>query len=347
MHAAAAAGRRLPQACRAKLMLDALIRELQASRGLAHKRDIAEVVRTLGVADPGMAVPVGDDCAAIPDGEGWLLFATEGFINEFVEKDPWFAGWCGVMFNVADVYAMGGRPIAVVDAAWSRSEERMRPVLEGLAAASQAYGVPVVGGHSNTRCDREQLSVSIVGRARRLLTSFDAQPGDLLVAAIDLRGSYRQPYPHWNASTGVDAARLRADLELLPQLAEDGLCRAAKDISQAGLLGTTMMLLECSGVGATIEVNAVPRPPEAPLKHWLVSTFPSYGFVLSVVPHCVDAVLARFYERDLACKIIGRCDNSRTLRLHRGSENRMAWNFRESPLLGCGAGAWAAQPPRF
>src|SRR5690606_1601163 len=148
------------------------------------------------------AVPVGDDCAAIPDGDGFQLLAIEGFIQTFVERDPWFAGWCGVMVNVSDIYAMGGRPVAVVDAVWGRDGDALQPLLAGIAAASHAYGVPVVGGHSNARSSGEQLAVAILGRAKRLLSSFDAQPGDVLVAAIDLRGAYREPFPHWNCTGG-------------------------------------------------------------------------------------------------------------------------------------------------
>lgn len=318
--------------------LAALVDALHASRGLAHKADIADVVRTLGVADTLAGVPVGDDCAAIPDGNGgYQLLAIEGFINEFVAHDPWFAGWCGVMVNVSDIYAMGGRPTAVVDAAWSHGRARMRELLEGLAAASKAYGVPVVGGHSNARCDREQLSVAILGRARQLLTSFDAQAGDALIAAIDLRGAYRAPYPHWNASTTAPPQRLRDDLELLPQLAEAGLCAAAKDISQAGLIGTLMMLLECSGVGAAIDVERVPRPAEVDLSHWLLSTFPSFGFVLAVPQQHAAEVLARFRERELGCAVIGECNDSHRLDLrNENGDRQLAWDFRERSLIGCG-----------
>ncbi|MDB5967964.1 MAG: synthase-like protein sll0787 family [Hydrocarboniphaga sp.] len=320
------------------IALATLVEALRANRGLAHKADIADVVHTLGVGNGHTQVPVGDDCAAIPDGNGgYQLLAIEGFINEFVAHDPWFAGWCGVMVNVSDIYAMGGRPTAVVDAAWSRGRDKMRELLEGLAAASRAYGVPVVGGHSNARCDREQLSVAILGHARKLLTSFDARPGDALIAAIDLRGAYRAPYPHWNASTTAPPERLRADLDLLPQLAEAGLCAAAKDISQAGLIGTSMMLLECSGVGATIDVERVPRPADVDLSHWLLSTFPSFGFVLAVPQRHVAEVLARFRERELGCAVIGKCNDGHRLQLrNEHGDQQLAWDFRERSLIGCG-----------
>jgi AIR synthase-related protein len=229
------------------------------------------------LANAANAIPVGDDCAAIPEGDGFLLFAIEGFINEFVDKEPWFAGYCGVMVNVSDIYAMGGRPIAIVDALWSRDGDAAQPILDGLAEASRVYNVPVVGGHSNRRNDREQLSVAILGRANKLLTSFDAKPGEHIVAAIDLRGRFQEPYAYWNASLGSPAERLRGDLELLPSIAEDGLSAAGKDISMAGVVGTALMLLECSALGATIAVDAIPRPDGVPLQRWLTA-FPSFGF---------------------------------------------------------------------
>lgn len=319
--------------------LQAIAAGLQHSRGVAHKRDIAGVVATLGIADANATIAVGDDCAAIPDGDGFLLLAIEGFLNEFVATEPWFAGWCGVMVNVSDIYAMGGRPIAVVDALWSAGAARAKPVLDGFAAAARTYGVPVIGGHSNTRCDREQFSVAILGRANKLLTSFDARPGDVLLSVTDLRGSYRPHFSNWDAASGVDGRRLHGDLELLPALAEDGLCKAAKDISQAGLLGTLLMLLECSGVGATVNLRAVPLPPGADAERWLLHTFPSYGFLLSVKPAHVACVMGRFAARDLACAAVGVIEPHRQLRLRDGSDEVTAWDFHHNALIGCGPAA--------
>jgi len=309
------------------------------SRGLAHKRDIEAVMQALGQSafvGEREAVMNGDDCAAIPDGDGYLLFAIEGLLNDFVAAEPWFAGYCGIMVNVSDVYAMGGRPIAVVDAIWSRGRERGRAILEGMAAASTAYGVPIVGGHSNARSEREQLSVAVLGRAARLLTSFDADPGDALVAAIDLRGRYHEPFPFWDASTGVEGARLRGDLDVLPALAAAGLCAAAKDISNASVIGTALMLLECSRLGGVIEVGRVPRPAGAPLARWLLSTFPSYGFLLAVPEPAVAAVLERFGARGIAAASVGRCDDSGVVRLSDGNAEEPVWDFGRERLTGWG-----------
>ena len=321
------------------MTLAELTTALRDSRGFAHKRDISDIVTALGQSLPGgaadlaQAVPVGDDCAAIPDGHGgYLLFAIEGLVEDFIERMPWFAGYSGVMVNVSDIYAMGGRPTAVVDALWSAGMQSADEMLKGMVEASSKYGVPIVGGHSNNRSVRPQLAVAILGHAKKLLTSFTARPGDLLVMAVDLRGAYQEPFPYWNASTTAPGARLRADLEVLPALAEAGLCDAAKDISMAGAIGTALMLLECSRVGATIDLDAIPRPQSVPLLRWLTS-FPSFGFVLSVRPEALGQVLTRFAARDIACSVIGQVDDSRTLVLRQGDDRQLLWDLNTDPFI--------------
>jgi uncharacterized protein len=325
------------------MSLQALVERLRESRGFRHKTDIAGVVASLasrlpnGTRDLAQAVAVGDDCAALADGDGYLLFAIEGLVSDFVETMPWFAGYSSVMVNISDVYAMGGRPLAVVDALWSDGLESAEQILAGMAAASSAYGVPVVGGHSNTRSTEPQLAVSILGRARALLSSFNARPGDSLMMAVDLRGRFEDPYPFWNASVGAPAARLRDDLELLPQFAESGLCDAAKDISMAGVLGTSLMLLECSGVGARIDLDAIPRPEGVDYERWL-SAFPSYGFLLSVRDEHVHKVHARFAQRGLASATIGRVDASREVVLTQQADAALLWSFKDSAFIGAPVG---------
>ena len=313
--------------------LPELVQALRAGRGFGHKRDIGTALSTLRAAQPApTAVRNGDDCAAMPDGDGYLLLAMEGFVEDFVESMPWFAGYCGVMVNVSDVYAMGGRPIAVVDAIWSNGNTPGDAVLAGLAEASARYGVPIVGGHTNFKSARGQLAVGILGRAKKLLTSFDAQPGHQLLMGVDLRGAYQEPHPYWNASTAAPAERLRADLELLPALAEDGLCHAAKDISMAGAIGTALMLLECSRVGAQIDLDALPKPEGVPLLRWLQS-FPSYGFILSVAPAHTNTVCQRFTARGIACQAVGSITANTAVCLQQGGAVVALWDVGQSPFI--------------
>lgn len=316
------------------LAISALAERLRRSSGLVAKSDIAAVASALGLSGES-AIAVGDDCAAIPDGNGYTLFAIEGFMNEFVAGDPWFAGWCGVMVNVSDIAAMGGRPIAVVNAIWSDGEDKASPVLDGLRSASRTFGVPVVGGHTNIRSERGQFAVAILGRAKKLLTSFDAMPGDRLIAAIDLRGRYRDPFSNWEAATDAPPERLRGDLEILPAIAEAGLAKAAKDISQGGIVGTAAMLAECSGVGLSIDLTSIPKPDGVELERWLL-TFPSFGYLMSVGTDRVDETLARFRLRGIAAASIGDVTAGTTVSINDGVQSETIWDFARSPLIGCG-----------
>lgn len=313
--------------------LKALAASLRSAHGLQSKRDIAHAAGRLQLNTA--VVPVGDDCAAIPDGDGYLLFAIEGFINAFVQEDPWFAGWCGIMVNLSDIAAMGGRAIAVTDALWTDGAANADPVLAGMLAASETYGVPIVGGHTNIRTGQSQLAVAVLGRARKLLTSFDARPGDCLITAIDHRGAYREPFSNWQAALDASPERLRGDLEILPGLAERGLVNAAKDISQGGLIGTAVMLAECSGVGLEIDLTQIPVPSAVPLERWLQS-FPSYGFLLSVPQQNADDVIAAFVARGIVAGEIGQVTAGRQVAINDHRERAVVFDFKAETLMELG-----------
>lgn len=315
-----------------------LAAELRRSLGILHKQDIQTAAARLGRHVPGTdqtPILLGDDCAAIPDGEGYLLLAAEGMWPTLVETDPWFAGWCAVMVNVSDIYAMGGHPIAVVDTIWSQSPEAVDPLWQGMVAASQAFNVPIVGGHTSCHSPYAALSVAILGRANRLITSFSAQPGDVLLHITDMQGQMHPQYPFWNAATECDRDRLQANLNLLPTLAEAGLCDTGKDISMGGIVGTTLMLLETSGCGAVLDLGAIAPPPNVDLLPWLLS-FPSYGYLLSVRHEAVAQIQPQFHNRGLVCEPVGTITNGHTLNLKLGNASLCFWDFATESLTGFG-----------
>ncbi|NJR40310.1 MAG: sll0787 family AIR synthase-like protein [Leptolyngbyaceae cyanobacterium CSU_1_4] len=327
--------------------LSTLTIQLQKALGIGYKQDIQtasdylqpgfqlEAQPKSGVAS-SPTIAIGDDCAAIPDGDGYLLLASEGLLPSLVETEPWFAGWCAVMVNVSDIYAMGGRPIALVDTLWSQSPAATQPIWQGMLAAAKAYSVPIVGGHTNCHSPYNALSVAILGRAKTLITSFNAQPGDSLLIATDFRGQAHSRYPFWNAATEADPVRLRDDLELLPTLAEAGLCHAGKDISMGGILGTLLMLLETSNCGAVLHLDRIPIPPPLSLEDWL-TRFPSYGFLLSVPPTHVSRIQSYFHPRNLICEAIGTIQSEPKLLLKNLFQTEVFWDLRHHPLTGFGS----------
>lgn len=311
--------------------LHSLAAHLAAHPSITGKRDIAAATRALGLTGSGPGTP-GDDAAPIPRPEGgWDLLAGEGFIPGFVAHDPWFAGWCGVMVNLSDIAAMGGRATALLDAVWAPDADSAAPLLKGLADAARAYGVPIVGGHTNLRAPALGLSVSVTGRAQRLISSFGARPGERLIAAIDHRGSYRS-FDNFCAALDVPHERLRGDLALLPELAEAGLTAAGKDISQGGIAGTALMLAECSGTGIEIDLDAIPRPQGVALDRWLVS-FPSFGFLLTAAGAATPEILARFAARGITAAVIGRVTDGTCLTLARDGDTVAFWDHAADPYL--------------
>jgi hypothetical protein len=237
------------------------------------------------------------------------------------------------MVNVSDIYAMGGRPIAVVDALWSQPTSSTKSIWEGMKAAAQAYNVPIVGGHTNCHSPYNALAVAILGRAKRLITSFNAQPGDLLLVATDFRGKLHPKYPFWDAATTADPIQLRENLAILPHLAEAGLCDTGKDISNGGIIGTLLMLLETSGCGAVLNLDQVPCPKEVALERWLMS-FPSYGFLLSVRPDNASAVQSYFHQQSLVCQVVGEVQLTQQLVLSYAEESLLFWDLSQNSFTG-------------
>jgi AIR synthase-related protein len=318
-------------------MLPELADAVLAALGVQHKREIQAAARTFPDVRGGPwgteTVRLGDDTAAIPDGEGYLLFAAEGMSPALVESEPRFAGYCAVMVNASDVYAMGGRPLAVVDTLFATSDAAAEPLWQGMSDAAARFGVPIVGGHTNLHSPYAALAVAVLGRAKRLITSFDARPGDALVAAIDLRGEMHARHPFWNATFQAAPQRLRADYEVLPALADAGLVAAGKDISMGGLVGTALMLLEASGVGGTLALEMIPRPVGVDWARWLLA-FPSYGFLLSVRPHAVARVHDAFAARGIAAATIGEVDSTRRVTLTTGGQRALLWDLAQTPFTG-------------
>ena len=301
--------------------LETLARRLREHPNVAEKIGIYSAY-SKALPSAG-AIEVGDDTAAIPDGDGFLLFAAEGMIEGFIQRDPWFAGYCAVMVNLSDIAAMGGTPTAVVDVLWTHPESQIAAeIWAGMRAASAAYNVPIVGGHT-TRFSLDRtplLAVAVLGRAKRLITSFGARPGDVLVMAVDLRAAYRgEGTLFWNGSVGSPPERLREDLALLSQIAESGLITAGKDISNGGVPGTLAMLLATSRCGATLEMSAIPRPSGVDLAHWLLS-FPSYGYLLTATPDRAEELCSKFHARDIAASAIGKIEEGSSLVLASGNQ---------------------------
>jgi hypothetical protein len=306
-------------------------------KNMEQKKEIQTVAEWLLHAPmiEGRTVLLGDDTAAIPVEDGFLLLAAEGVWPPLLQANPRLAGRSCMLANINDIFAMGGRPLAVVDVLLSRSTPEANEVLQGMRENSERYGVPIVGGHFTMNDQTSALAICILGRAKKLLTSYNAQVGDKLLMAGSMEGQFRPGFDFWDCSSGLGNSQLNYILELLPLIAENGLCDTAKDISMAGLLGTAVMLLETSGRGAVISFDDIPCPRSVDFPRWL-RAFHSYGFILSVRPGNMTQVQAQFRARGLFCESFATVVQEPVITVTRGSERAVLWEL-STPLTGFGS----------
>ncbi|MFK3970889.1 sll0787 family AIR synthase-like protein [Pseudomonas sp. NPDC087358] len=325
--------------------LPTLLNVLRNTPAMRSKQAIQQPARALGGAARPLtraelyALP-GDDTAAIACGDHFQLLAIEGMLPGFVNAAPWFAGWSAVMANVSDITAMGGRATAVVNAYWHHDDAAAQEILAGIVAACHAYGLMLAGGHTSlAEHNPTALAVAITGIASKLLSTLHVRPGQVIAMAVDLEGGWHADSTYWKAFEGVPAGRLRSKLEVLPRLAEAQLLHAAKDISNAGVLGSLLMLLETTGCGAEIDLQQMPRPvdvwDDSDLTRWL-QVFPSYGFLMTLEEADWTNVQAAFAFEGVRCERIGQVTDSAELSVQHGLQRHTFWNLKEQPFTGFG-----------
>jgi AIR synthase-related protein len=319
--------------------LVALLETLRNTPAMRSKQAIQQPAAVIGSTQQSLtreqlyALP-GDDTAAIACGDHFQLLAIEGMLPAFVESAPWFAGWSAVMANVSDITAMGGRATAVVNAYWHYDNDAAQQLLSGIRAACDTYGLLLAGGHTSlTAGNPAALAVAITGIAQTLLSTLHVAPGQVIAMAVDMEGAWHAETAYWKAFEGVPAERLCSKLDVLPRLAEAQLLHAAKDISNAGVLGSLLMLLETSGCGAIIDLNALPCPADADLFRWL-QVFPSYGFLMTLDDRDWPQVQTAFAFEGVRCERIGQVNASGALNVRLGEQHAEFWNLHEQAFTG-------------
>jgi selenophosphate synthetase-related protein len=317
-------------------VLAAVAARFAAHPGLRAKAALRVIPKILGPTD--WVEGPGDDAAAIPDAGGYLLAAAEAILPPLVEADPFGAGVAAVVANVNDIAAMGGRVLALADTVVG-PEAAVAEVLRGMRSACDLYGTRLVGGHLSVRDGRAQVSAFALGRAARLLSSRNVEVGQALLGAYCLEGRLREDFPFFS-SVARRGGELAGDVAVLASVAEGGHGAAAKDVSMAGTLGSLAMLLEATGTGAVVDLEAIPRPPGVGLDPWLFA-FPTYGFLLAAAPGEADACRQAFLRRGLACEIIGAVEPDGRLRVRLGDEEAVLLDLGADAVTGLGS---APQP---
>ena len=128
----------------------------------------------------GLAQRIEHDAAELGDG----LVVTQDAVVEGVHfRLDWIswrdAGWRAAAVNLSDLAASGADPEGLIVTLAVPGETRIEDVIELYEGMSET-GVPVLGGDT-TDAEQVVLSVTAVGRSKRVPGRAGARPGDHLV----------------------------------------------------------------------------------------------------------------------------------------------------------------------
>jgi thiamine-monophosphate kinase len=218
-------------------------------------------------ADPRVTIGPGDDCAALVPPAGDLLVTTDMLMDgtDFVlaEVGPRRAGRKAMAANLSDIAAMAGRPLAAVvgvalplaNASQGRppARELAEQLYLGLRDAADEFGVPIVGGDTNSWSGPLVVGVTVLGEAtgRGPVRRDGARPGDWVFVTGPVGGSILGHHLDFTP-------RVREALALHAAVGLHALC----DISD-GLAADLNHILEESRCGAVLVAEAIPVSPAA------------------------------------------------------------------------------------
>jgi putative methanogenesis marker protein 2 len=319
--------------------LETIISEIRSHPGVTRKHSISSVLGFFpDVGDAKVLASYGEDTAVLEfDHDDVLLFAVDGIMESLMKTNPFYAGYYSILANINDISAMGGVPIAMVDVISMKNEKICVQVMKGLESAVRKFGVPIVGGHTHPDCHYDAIDVSILGRARKdsVIYSDTARVGDDIIFAMDLDGYFPDKLPFaWDTTSKKDATLVRKQMLVMNEIGTHHLVHAGKDMSNPGSVGTLGMLLETSGKGGTVDLDLVPRPADQDFVQWL-KAYQGCGFVVTSAPSKSPEVIEMFAQVGVTAAVVGTVDDSRILRLKRGKESGVLFDFSNEIITGC------------
>lgn len=319
--------------------LSELVKSLQSFKGVSRKNSIEKVTKTLGDVyniTGDVLLDFGDDASAIDIGDNQVvLLAADGIWGDLMNVDPYWAGYCAVLVNVNDIAAMGGKPIAMVNTMAVNNDEIYEDILSGIVDGCRKFNVPMVGGHLHPDAEYNSLDVAIAGIASKdsLITSSGAKVGDKVLVAIDTDGRQYPGIPlNWDTTYEKDAKLVQDQIKIMQKIAEEHLPSAGKDISNPGTLGTLEMLLEASGVGASVELEKIPRNEDVDWDMWL-RAYPGAAFVMTAPEENVQAIIDALSPYSFEVAVIGDVIEEKKLYLSSGDEKLVLFDQNSNPVL--------------
>jgi len=266
-----------------------------------------------------IAQAVGDDCALIPDGSGFLAFSTDLFVEGTHFRPGWLdhheLGWRAAAAALSDLAAVAASPLGVLASVGVSPEwpdDFVADLMEGVGSAAQSVGAAVWGGDL-VRSDRLVVDVTVVGRAERPVRRSGATPGNVVWVTGALGGP-QAALEAWQAGSEPDRGARARFAHPVPRIEEarwlaDRGALAMIDLSD-GLLADASHLAAASGVEITIEREHVPVHATARDVDQAMTSGEEYE-LLVVMPAAFDSH-EQFAKRfGIAVTRVGRVEKAR------------------------------------
>ena len=280
----------------------------------------------------GVALGIGDDAAATVPTPGRVTLTTSDMLVEGVHfdlrlSDPHSLGRKSLAVNLSDIAAMGAVPrsfLLSLAIPPSITVEIIDEFCEGLLAMADEHGVALIGGDTCASGNGLVISITVMGEQsiEKVVRRSGARSGDLICVSGALGDS----------ALGLELLRqgvreggaVKRHLDPMPRvregllLADSRMVTAMIDISD-GLIADLGHILECSGVGARIEVPSIPlsghlldecrRAKLDPLEYALAGG-EDYELLFTIPPECLATAEDLFSGTGLRLSVIGTITDS-------------------------------------
>ncbi len=320
---------------------------LMWSEHCAYKHS-KKLLRRLPTEGPAVLMGPGENAGVVDVGGGLgVAFKVESH-NHPSAVEPFQGAATGVGGILRDVFAVGARPIAVLDSlrfGEPAQSERSRYLLDravaGIGHYGNSIGVPTVGGEIYFESSYEQnclVNAMCLGLAphERLIRAAAAGPGNVLVllgaltgrdgiggasvlASAELAGSEGDGFKRPSVQIGDPFAEKKL-LECCLELLDSELLVSLQDLGAAGLTSSASEMASKGGVGLDIDCAQVPLR-EPGMEPFEIMVSESQERMLCVVePDQVDAVIAVCERWETLATPIGTVTDSDRLRVRSGDE---------------------------
>ncbi len=304
-----------------------------------------KLLGTLPVEGERVVMGPGENAGAVSLPGGWAVAFKVESHNHPSAVEPFQGAATGVGGILRDVFALGARPIALLDSLrfGEIDSERSRFLFEGAVSGIGHYGnsigVPTVGGEVYFEAPYEQnclVNAMCIGLAKsdEMIRSAAAGTGNTLVlmgaatgrdgiggasvlASAELESGDDAKRPTVQIGDPFEESKL---VECCLELLAADLLVSLQDLGAAGLTSSAGEMASKGGVGVDIDVAKVPLR-EADMEPFEVMVSESQERMLAVVePGRVDEVIEICRRWQTSAAAIGEVTDSGTVRILRGDE---------------------------